>query len=93
MKHIWPEHELTDHFTLFNEELTLLTKKPAPSRICFAVMLKFFQYEGRFPRSRREIPKQIIRHLAEQLDVPSHALNKYNWQGRSIRTHRTQIRQ
>jgi hypothetical protein len=89
MKHIYPKHELTEHFTLFSEELALLIKKPTPSRIGFAVMFKFFQHEGRFPRSRKEIPKQIIRHLSEQLDVPRQAYYKYNWQGRSIRTHMT----
>ena len=38
MKHIWPEHELTDHFTLSNDELQLLSNKPAPSRIGYAVL-------------------------------------------------------
>ena len=93
MKHIWPEHELTDHFTLSNDEFRLLSNKPAPSRIGYAVLLKCFQYEGRFPGTPKEVPKQIIRHLAEQLNAPAEAYSAYKWQGRSIRTHRMQIRQ
>lgn len=93
MKHIWPEHELTDHFTLSNDDLHLLSNKPAPSRIGCTVLLKYFQHEGRFPVATKEVPKQIIRHLAAQLDAPAEAYSAYKWQGRSIRTHRMQIRQ
>jgi hypothetical protein len=77
MKHIWPEHELTDHFTLSNDELQLLSNKPAPSRIGYVVLLKYFQHEGRFPGTPKEVPKQIIRHLAEQLDAPAKAYSAY----------------
>ena len=78
MKHIWPEHELTDHFTLSNDDLHLLSNKPAPSRIGCAVLLKYFQHEGRFPVATKDVPKQIIRHLAAQLDAPAEAYSEYN---------------
>ena len=92
MKQIWAEEELIECFTLSVDELELLVNKPAPTRIGFAALLKFFQYEGRFPLDQYEIPKPVIKYLARQIDVSREAFANYKWTGRSIRYHRAQIR-
>jgi len=33
------------------------------------VLLKFFQVHGRFPRSRAEVPDEVVRFVAGQVDV------------------------
>jgi len=34
------------------EDMNLLTNKSGPTRLGFALLLKCFQYEGRFPYAR-----------------------------------------
>jgi len=37
----------------------------------FAVLLKYFQYEGRFPSQKQDIPAALTLHLAQQADFSS----------------------
>jgi hypothetical protein len=34
-----------------------------------AVLLKFFQYEGRFPESVAELPSAVVEYVAQQLNL------------------------
>lgn len=52
MKRSWQPEELIEHWTLIPTELDLLTKKTASNRLGIALLLKYFQYEGRFPTSK-----------------------------------------
>ncbi len=63
------------------------------TRLGFAVLLKFFELEGRFPRSAGEVPGSVVRYVAEQVKVVAAEWNAYDWDGRSIKGHRAQIRQ
>jgi hypothetical protein len=58
-----------------------------------ALLLKFFQYEYRFPEGIAEIHATIIEYVAQQLDVPATAIEQYNWAGRSLKQHRKEIRE
>ncbi|MED3572751.1 DUF4158 domain-containing protein [Cytobacillus praedii] len=58
----------------------------------FAVLLKYFQYKGRFPKEKSKISFQVIDYNAKQVDVPAKLLQEYDWDGRSIKYHRAQIR-
>ena len=62
------------------------------NRFGFAVQLKFFQIEGRFPRSPREIPAAALRHLASELGLSINLFQKYDWRGRARKEHRAAIR-
>jgi Domain of unknown function (DUF4158) len=84
--------ELAEHWTLDPGELALLANKAGPTRLGFAVLLKAFGYEGRFPRAKHEIPGVIIVHLAQQVGVPAELYPRYEWSGRTIEYHRAQIR-
>ena len=92
MKRNWQPEELIEHWTLLPHELDLLTKKTAPNRLAIALLLKYFQYEGRFPLSKAEIPSNAIRYVAELLKVSPDRLEHYDWQGRTIKAHRALIR-
>ena len=41
------------------------------TRLGFAVLLKFFQVESRFPRLSQEVPGAAVKYLAEQFGVPA----------------------
>ena len=45
MKHEWTDLEFAD-WTLLPSEAALLANKTGPTRLGFAVLLKFFQYRG-----------------------------------------------
>jgi len=93
MKRQWEAEELLEHWTLNVEELALLGNKTGATRLGFAVLLKFFQKEARFPAYKNEVTGQVITYLATQAHVAPDSYVQYNWQGRSIKEHRAQIRE
>lgn len=92
MKRQWDPYDLAEHWTLLPGELDLLANKSGPTRLGFALLLKYFQQEGRFPRGKHDIPGAVVAHVATQVGVlPEHYL-QYDWSGRAIKYHRAQIR-
>jgi uncharacterized protein DUF4158 len=49
VKRQWETEELVEHWTLNVEDRTLLGNKTGATRLGFAVLLKFFRLQGRFP--------------------------------------------
>ncbi len=91
MKRDWHPDELTEHWTLTPGEKQQALSKRESSRLGFAVLLKFFQSQSRFPRSAREVPKAVVDHLASQLDVPPASWNAYDQGGRTVKSHRSEM--
>ncbi len=56
------------------------------------MLLKLFQHQGRFPKSAREVPKAVVDHLASQLEVAPARWKEYDRGGRTIKSHRSEIR-
>ena len=50
----------------------------------FALLLKFFQMEGRFPANKNEVPQAVIEYVARQTEVAPTSWAEYDWQGRTI---------
>ncbi|WJE55615.1 Tn3 family transposase (plasmid) [Bacillus cereus] len=93
MKQNWELEELIEHFTVIPEEMRLIGNKYGSTRLGFAVSLKFFQYQGRFIKGKQEINKKLIEYVAKQVGVPADSFQEYDWNGRSIKYHRAQIRE
>src|SRR6266566_3041648 len=93
MKRQWENEELVEHWTLDVEDRALLDNKTGATRLGFAVLLKFFRREGRFPQHKHEVPGIVITFLATQVGVDATAYIQYAWQGRTIEYHRAQIRE
>lgn len=92
MKHHWGEPELAEHWSLTREQLSWVRNRTNRSRLGFAVLLKFFEFEGRFPSDRRGIPLVIIDYLAAQLDLERDAFADYELGSRSAKRDRSHIR-
>jgi len=92
MKRDWSTQELAAQWSLLPSEKRLLGNKTGATRLGFAVLLKFFQAEGRFPRHAQEIPESIVGYIAPQVGVESAEWPHYDWRGRTIEYHRAQIR-
>jgi hypothetical protein len=79
-------------WTLVEADWDLVGNKAGATRLGFALLLKFFELEGRFPRHAGELPRQVVDYLAEQVKVAPARLAEYAWTGRTIEYHRAQIR-
>ena len=84
--------ELVEHWTLFEDELGMVTGKRGATRLGFALLLKFFVRHARFPRGRAELPDAVVRFVAGQVGVEASELGMYDWAGRTVKFHRAQIR-
>jgi len=92
MKRQWENEELIEHWMLSAWDLAQLGNKTGATRLGFAVLLKFFQRAGRFPAFKNEVPSVVIAFVATQVGVPTEAYLQYDWQGRTIKDHRAEIR-
>lgn len=93
MKRQWDATELVEHFTLTIDEVALLENKSEENRLGFAVLLKFFQIEARFPRARHEVPKLVVSYIASLLGLLPRLYKQYEWEGRTFERHRAEIRE
>jgi TnpA family transposase len=84
--------ELVEHWTVLEDELELVAGKRGPTRLGFALLLKYYTRHGRFPRGRAEFADEVVDHVARQVKVPAAELGLYDWTGRTIEYHRAQIR-
>ncbi|MGA7981297.1 MAG: DUF4158 domain-containing protein, partial [Chromatiaceae bacterium] len=92
MKRSWDEHELIEHWTLFEPEAALLANRTGTGKLAAAVLLKFFEFNGRFPRHHREVPAAVLDFLGKQLGVEPSSWFDYDLKGRSSKRDREQIR-
>jgi Domain of unknown function (DUF4158) len=84
--------ELAGHWTLLKDERELVAVKRGPTRLGFALLLKFYARAGRFPRGRAELDDDAVAFVARQVGVPASDLGFYEWAGSTIEYHRSQIR-
>ncbi len=56
MKQNWSESDLDEFWNPTDVESTLLDQRTEHGRLGFAILLKFFQLEGRFPAYYKEVP-------------------------------------
>lgn len=92
MKRELTQDELIEHWTPAPGEFVLLMNKSGAGRLGFAVLLKCFQREGRFPANRDDVPNAAIEYLVRQTRVTYTSWDDYGWQGRTIKYHRAEIR-
>lgn len=81
-----------DRWVLRAADRALLGNKSGATRLGFAVLLRLFQAEGRFPRRPEEVPAAAVEAIAPQVGVPVAAWRDYDWDGRAICYHRVRIR-
>ncbi|MGH3289323.1 MAG: DUF4158 domain-containing protein [Streptosporangiaceae bacterium] len=85
--------ELVEHWTVLDDEKTLIAVKRGPTRLGFALLLKFYTRHGRFPAGRSEFPDEVVAFVARQVKVPAPDPGFYEWAGSTIEYHRDQIRE
>jgi len=63
VKQDWHPDELARFWTLTPDERELLGNKTGATRLGFAVLLKAFQLDGRFPERRENVAGAVVAHL------------------------------
>jgi hypothetical protein len=71
MRREWEPEDLIACWTLVEADRRLLANKAGANRLGFAVSLKFFEIEARFPRHPGEVPDTAVAYVAEQVAVPA----------------------
>jgi Domain of unknown function (DUF4158) len=93
MKQEWTPQELVDHWMLTDTEMILINKHHADSnKLGCALLLKYFQREGKFPQRKKDIPRVIVEHIAHQLHLEMTLFDNYKWEQGTVDRHRSQIR-
>lgn len=62
--------DLIDTWTLVDADWRLVANKHGATRLGFALLLKFFESEARFPRDLEELPVAAVAYVAEQVKGP-----------------------
>ncbi|MFG1963672.1 DUF4158 domain-containing protein [Nonomuraea sp. NPDC049028] len=88
----WEQDELISAWTLVEGDWDLVGEKAGAGRLGFALILKFYEIEGRFPAYPEEIPAAAVEYVASLVKVETELLAKYSWRSRTIERHRAQIR-
>ena len=81
-----------DRWTLHAADRALLGNKTGATRLGFAVLLKLFAMEGRFPRRAEDVPAAAVEAIAGQVGVAAAAWQGFDWRGRTVEYHRAQVR-
>jgi hypothetical protein len=79
--------DIDERWALSASDRTLLGNKTGATRLGFAVLLKMFQVNGRFPHRLEEVPVAAVEAIACQIDVPAAAWRSYDWRGRMAAYH------
>nr|WP_214662244.1 DUF4158 domain-containing protein [Streptomyces polyasparticus] len=93
MRQEWEPEDLIEVWTLLEDDMGKLRNKSGANRLGFALFLKFFEVEARFPESAGEVPAPAVSYLAQQVKVPTEEWSAYDWAGRAIKRHRVEIRE
>ena len=78
MNHNRNTEDIIENFTLLPPEISLLGSNDPHNHLGKALLLKFFQKEGRFPEDGTELPSEIVAYVAQQLDLPPEVIHNYD---------------
>src|SRR6266536_463490 len=89
----WDFDDLVASWTLVDADTELLASRHEATRLSFALMLKFFEIDGRFPRHVGEVPPAAVDYVARQLGLAAGTARRFAVTGRTAERNRTQIRE
>ncbi|WP_017607662.1 DUF4158 domain-containing protein [Nocardiopsis xinjiangensis] len=78
MQREWQPDELVESWTLAGDDWRSVGNKSGATRPGFALLLKFFEAEARFPQRAEEIPPQAVGYAAEQVGVETEEFGHYS---------------
>ena len=68
-------------FNLDDDEIKITqAKKGDQNKLAFAVMLKYFQIEGKYPKHIKSIDIALVKSIATQLRVDTSCIDEFYWE-------------
>lgn len=80
MQRQWEPEELITCWTLIEDDGDLIGNRSGTTRLGFALILKCFELEARFPRHSGDIPKAAVVYVARQVRVDPKAFAAYEFE-------------
>lgn len=81
-------------YNLSDDELILAkTKNTDKNKLGFAVLLKYFQLESRYPKHIKFIDPLMLNTISNQLNISPSMINQFDWEGRSTKRFRQEVRE
>ena len=81
-------------FNLTDDELALAKSKNSDiNKLGFAILLKYFQLENHYPKHIKFIDPLMLNTIANQLNISALTINQFDWEGRSTKRFRQEIRE
>ncbi|MFC8713265.1 DUF4158 domain-containing protein [Streptomyces sp. NPDC057197] len=71
MRQDWEPEDLIEVWTLLEDDMKRVRNKSGATRLGFALLLKFFEVDARFPESAQEVPAAAVEYVAQQVKVPA----------------------
>lgn len=93
MKRVWSHDDLEQLWLLNGDEHDLIPGRTARNRLGFALLLKFFQLEGRFPNDHAEFSPVVVSFVAQQLRVAPRVFSEFGMDSRATFDFRIRIRE
>lgn len=81
--------ELIESWALLDVDLALVANKAGATRLGFALLLKFYEIEGRFRCDRSELTAGAVAYVAKLVNVDHEAFDEYSWSSRTLDFHWT----
>jgi hypothetical protein len=88
----WELEDRIECWTLDDSDFGLIANRSGATRLGFALSLKYFEQEARFPRHAGELPPIAEEFVGGQVKVDPAVFREYAWSGRTVEYHRAQIR-
>lgn len=92
MRQDWEPEDPIEVWTLLADDMKLVWNKSGTTWLGFALLLKFFEMEARFPESASEVPAAAVEYGAQQVKAPAEVWGAYDWHGDQTKRHRKEIR-
>lgn len=88
MRQEWELEDLIGTWTLVEDDWRQIVNKRRATRLGFALLLKFFESEARFPDGPDELPAAVVAYVGDQVAVGPEVFAGYDWGSRAIKYHR-----
>lgn len=84
---------MIEMYALTAKQMILIHKKKTKkNKLCFAILLKYFECEGCCPISINKIDPELINCIAKQLEVDTLHLDSFNWKSRTVERFKKEVR-
>ena len=69
-----PDEDVVGDRTLVDADLSMLENKAEATRLGFALTLKFFEHEARFPDSAEALSAEVVSYVAKHVGIDASAV-------------------